>query len=104
MATLTANEKKILDGGGSVPNLGTKLEGLVIAGTATIGANTSFKTGIAIGAEYDGKPAIAMVMSADGTLTHILRVEWDGSGNLSIYGNANATADVTVAYAVFGTE
>lgn len=73
------------------------------SGTAIIALGSS-SIEVPIGAALDGKPATATVMqaAADGTLTHVTRCSWDGGGNLTIHGNANATAAVTVAYHVDG--
>lgn len=75
----------------------------VVSGTATIALGASSVT-VAIGAAWDAKPTVAVIMqaSADVTLTGISRVSWDGAGNLTIYGLAASTAAVAVAYMVDG--
>jgi len=70
-------------------------------GQATIPAASSSVV-VAVGAEYDGQPAFATLGFIDGTLTTLLSAGWDGSGNLTITGNANATADTLVHYRVEG--
>lgn len=69
-------------------------------GTAVI-LNGAATVIVAVGAPYDGKPAIAVLNEADGSL-HILHCVWDGSGNLTITLSGNATADRTVAWIVDG--
>lgn len=73
----------------------------IISGTATIPIGADSVT-VAMGAFVAGSPAVATVMQAasDATLTHIEHTGWDGSDDLVIEGNANATAAVTVAYVV----
>lgn len=54
-------------------------------------------------ADYDGQPVQATLFgAADGTLTSITAVEWDGNGQLTITGNAAATAAKQVAVLVAG--
>lgn len=66
-----------------------------IAGAATSAT-------VAVGAAFDGLPvAVLLKGAADGTLTHATRYEWDGAGNLTVHGNAAATAAVDFTYIVF---
>jgi hypothetical protein len=75
----------------------------VVSNTAVIPA-ASANVILPLGEDYDGKPVVATIMQdpADGTLVYIARTHWDGSGNLTVEGNATATADVTFAYMVDG--
>lgn len=77
--------------------------GKIYSNTAVIPA-ASATVVLAVGEAYDGKPATAMIFqaAADGTLTSILRCSWDGNGNLTVHGNAAATADVDICYFVDG--
>lgn len=73
------------------------------SGTATIVATEDDVT-IAVGAAFNGKPAVVSIMqaAADATLTAIETIAWDGSGNLTVTGNAAATANTTIAWMVDG--
>lgn len=73
------------------------------AGSATILAGTASIT-VTLPLALDGKPAFAQIRQAadDATLTSIKRCKWSGAGVLTIYGNANATADTVVSYFVDG--
>ena len=70
--------------------------GLLIPVTVTIAAASASGTA-AVGTAFNGKPVFAMINQAatDGTLTHLLRANI-AAGTLTVVGNANATADVTV--------
>lgn len=78
-----------------------KLVGLLnsVSGRATISSGTS-SVAVQLDPALDGKPAVATLNTVDGTLTSVLTAVWDGSGQLTITGNANATADVVVSYIV----
>lgn len=70
-----------------------------VSGTATIALGED-DVAIQLDAALDGKPAFAMLQTADATLLYVSSCVWDGDGLLTITGNANATADATVAYFV----
>ena len=76
----------------------------VVADTATIALGAATTGAIAVGAAYDGLPVLVTTQGAavDATAT-AFAASWDGAGNLTIVSNANATAAVTLAYAVLGT-
>jgi len=76
--------------------LNSRLKG----GTAVVLLGTD-AIAIALGASLDGKPAIATLNEADGSI-YVESAVWDGSGNLTITLSSNATADRTVAYMLFG--
>lgn len=74
-----------------------------IGRTLTIPAASS-SVGTSVGALYEGTAVIAVVRGtaadesvADATLTSINRIYWNGSGAITIEGNANATADTLVS-------
>lgn len=71
------------------------------SGTATVLAAASSVV-VAVGEAYDGMPAVATVAEVDGTLLYVQSAVWDGSGNLTITGNAAATADTLVSWMVDG--
>lgn len=71
------------------------------AGLATLLAGNS-TVDVQLDAALDGKPAFAMMNGIDATATQALSATWDGSGKLTLTANANATADVTMAYFVDG--
>lgn len=80
----------------------TVTHAIVASGTATILAGAQAPAApIAVGAAFDGLPVLTSFQgaTADATLFAVAS-SWDGSGNLTFDGNANATANVTVAYAV----
>ena len=73
------------------------------SGTATItGAATTAV--IAVGAAYDGKPALASLQIANGSADFVKSAVWNGSGSLTITLNtAPGGSDVaTVSYFVDG--
>ena len=78
-----------------------KLVGLLnsVSGVLTIGSGNA-TVAVQLDPALDGKPAIATLADQDGTLTHVESAEWDGNGQLTITGNANATADTRVSYFV----
>jgi hypothetical protein len=73
----------------------------VKTGTATIALGDDDVV-IAVGLEYDGQPVFVSLNTVDATLTTLLTAAWDAAGNLTITGDANATADATVSYRVEG--
>lgn len=98
---LFVNGKDIADGDPIFIELGVKPAPKTKSGTATVAAGGA-TAAIALGAALDGQPAVACIQQGadDGTATYVKRVEWDGAGQLTVTLNANATADVTVAYRV----
>lgn len=72
------------------------------AGVMTIAIGQASNTAN-LGADFAGGYAVATISqaAADGTLTSILHADIDGSGVLTITGNGNADAAVTVAYIAF---
>jgi hypothetical protein len=79
--------------------------GVARAGTVTIGAGSA--TGTVAFASLLGllnQPAVVTLNTVDQTLTTVLSAVWStnlGNSVLTITGDANATADVTVSYAIF---
>lgn len=75
-----------------------------ISGQATIALGAP-SVNVDLDADLHGSPAFAVIeqATADGTLLYISRVFWAAGtpGRLTIVGNANATAAVTVRYIVF---
>ena len=69
------------------------------AALATIGAGSS-SVAVQFPEALDGRPAFAFLNTVDGTLTQLLTAAWDGSGQLTVTGNANATGAVTVSVLV----
>ena len=80
----------------------TYLDELSVSGTGQIDA-ASDNVAIVVGADYDGKPVSVSLNFVDATLTNLLTAVWNGSGTLTITGNANATANTAVSYIVAGT-
>ena len=89
----------ILDG---IINWVNTLNNGLVSGTITIAIGQPSGTA-AVGAALDGKPVWALINqpSADGTLLRIERANITG-GTLTVVGNANATAAVTVRYFIDG--
>ena len=73
-----------------------------VVNTATVLSGQS-SVAVTVGADYDGRPAFGMLMEADGTFLRVRSAVWDGSGNLTLTGEGNASADRTVSYFVAGT-
>lgn len=84
-------------------SIGSDYGVLLAAGTDTIAAGQSSKAVLTGRTDLDGAPAFAIVRQAvaDGTLTHIVRAAWNGTGTLTVYGNGNATANTSIAYFVY---
>lgn len=72
-----------------------------VRGTAVISGGSA-SVAVQLDAALDGNAAVANSNTADATLTTIQSVVWNGSGQLTITGNANATANTTVSYFVAG--
>lgn len=72
----------------------------ITSGEAVV-LDTTDNVVVAVGAEFDGLPAVATLAEADGAI-HVLHAVWDGSGNLTITTSAVVTADRTVYYIVDG--
>lgn len=87
------------DGKDAAGELAARLNDLRGTAVVALGSDT---VAVAFDLAYDGRPAFAMSMTADATFIAVQTCEWDGSGNLTITGAANATAAVTVAYFVAG--
>lgn len=71
-------------------------KGGMVVGSLTISA-TSDSNSVALDADLDGELVFATPQRHDDTLGTI-DASWDGSGNLTLTGAANATADTVVAY------
>lgn len=77
--------------------------GATLYGTTTIAIGQRDSAAVALGASFVGALVVAQIQQAatDATLLYVERSSIDGAGNLVIRGGpANATAVVTVAYAV----
>lgn len=73
---------------------------VVKSGTAVV-LNGTDTISVPVGSAFDGKPAVASLAEADGTLS-VLNAIWDGSGNLDITLTGNTTAGRLVAWVVDG--
>lgn len=82
--------------------LGARLNQLskLKSGVATIANGTTTEV-IAVGAAYDGKPALVSFNGSPGSATGVWAV-WDGSGNLTITVDTDPGADAEVAWFVDG--
>lgn len=82
--------------------LGARLNQLskVQSDVATIANGTTTEV-VAVGAAYDGKPALLSFNSDPGSAAKLWGV-WDGSGNLTITVDTDPGADVSVAWSVDG--
>lgn len=71
-----------------------------VRGSATILAGQN-NVVLSFDAAYNGLPVLtSLTGAADGTLTSIVSTVWNGTGGLTITGNANATGNKTLAYQV----
>lgn len=70
-----------------------------VSGTVTISAASSSAVA-ALSADLDGYPVQVSAQRHDATLGGV-DAEWDGSGNLTVAGETNATADTIVSYIIY---
>lgn len=102
---LTAEQKRTLRD--YLPSLSNRPPGVDLgrlidfASDTAVVLNTASSVVVAVGAEYDGKPAWAQLNELDGVI-HVVACTWDGNGNLTITTSAAVTADRTVAWFVDG--
>ncbi len=75
--------------------------GKFLSGLAEVLTSTS-TIQVALGAEYDAKPAFACLNEQPTGSNVVQSCEWDGSGNLTIRLVSNTSAPRTVAYFVDG--
>lgn len=82
--------------------LGSRLNQLakIVSGVATVANGTTTEV-VAVGAAYDGKPALLSFNTDPGSAAALWGV-WDGSGNLTITVDADPGADISVAWQVDG--
>jgi hypothetical protein len=70
-------------------------------GTLTV-ANGQSSGSVQLDPSYDGQPVVAMLNTVDGIFLRCRSAVWNGSGLLTVAGEGNATADLTVSYHVKG--
>lgn len=72
----------------------------IASGTAVVLSGTD-NVVVAVGSDFDGKPAVATLAEADGAVA-VKTAVWNGSGSLTITLSAVTTGDRTVAWIVDG--
>lgn len=79
---------------GKSATLGKLGDGAHVLATILTGADNVV---VAFGADADGWPVQHSIQTADATLLQLESAVWDGDGNLTVTGNANATGDMDIA-------